>query len=164
MQKTVEAGLNFNKRSVGHDRADGSVDGVAGLERGAATSNFAAGLLFENDATIDDDIFIGDVELGDAAGDLGSDESFELGCVAGAASAGGHEGADANVDAEAALDDCGDGAGDGDLFGEGALECGPVAGLRYAMARELVVAFFVAAGDGDGKAVAGFDALGIVGE
>ena len=40
---------------------------------------------------------------------------------------------------------------------------GPVAGLRNAEARELVVAFFVAAGDGDWKRVAGFNAFGIVG-
>ena len=119
----------------------------------------AAGLLFENDAAIDDDIFIGDVELGDAAGDLLADEGFELGCIAGAAAAGGHEGADADVDAEAALDDCGDGAGDGDFLGECALEGRPVAGLRDAEARELVVALFVAAGDGDGERVAGLDGL-----
>ena len=103
-----------------------------GSERGAAAGELTAGLLFKNHAAIDDDVFIGDVELGDAAGDLCADEGFELGGIAGAAAAGGHEGANADVDAEAALDDGGDGAGDGDLFGEGALEGGPVAGLRDA--------------------------------
>ena len=81
-----------------------------------------------------------------------ADEGFELGGVARAAAAGGHEGADADVDAEAALDHSGDGAGDGDLLGERALDARPVAGLRDAEARELVVALFVAAGDGDGEA------------
>ena len=112
----------------------------------------AARLLFEHHAAIDDHIFIGDVELGDAAGDLLADQRFELGGVARAAAAGGHEGAHADVDAEAALDDGGDGAGDGDFFSEGALQRRPVARLRDAEARELVVALFVAAGDGDGKA------------
>ncbi len=121
-----------------------------------------AGLLFEDDAAIDDDVFIGDVELGDAAGDLLADEGFELGGVARAAAAGGHEGADADVDAEAAFDDLGDGAGNGDFLGEGALEGGPVAGLRDAEARELVVAFLVAAGDGDGQRVAGLDGFSVV--
>ena len=127
-------------------------------------ASFATGLLLKNDAAIDDDIFICDVELGDAAGDLSADEGFELGCVARAAAACGHEGADADIHAEAALDDGGNSAGDGDFFGEGALESRPVAGLRDTMARELVVALFVAAGDGDGKCVAGLDAFGVVGE
>ena len=133
-----------------------------GVERGAASFEFAAGLLFENDAAIDDDVFIGDVELGDAAGDLLADEGFELGGVARAAAAGGHEGADADIDAEAAFDDGGDGSGDGDFVGEGALEGRPVAGLRDAEARELVVALLVAAGDGDGERVAGLDGFGVV--
>ena len=152
VQQAVESGLDFDECAVGHEGADRAGDGVAGFERGAAAGELAAGLLFENDAAIDDDVFIGDVELGDAAGDLLADEGFELGGIARAAAAGGHEGANADVDAEAALDDGGDGAGDGDLFGEGALEGRPVAGLRDAKARELVVALFVAAGDGDGKA------------
>ncbi len=37
------------------------------LHGGEAAFLLGAGLLFENDAAIDDDIFIGDVELGDAA-------------------------------------------------------------------------------------------------
>ena len=91
-----------------------------------------------------------------------TDESFEFGGVASSAAAGGHEGAHADVDAEAALDDGGYGSGDGNFFGEGALQGGPVAGLRDAEARELVVALLVAAGDGDGERVAGLDGFGIV--
>ena len=132
------------------------------FERGVAALLDGAGLLFEDDAAIDNDIFIGDVELGDAAGDLSADELFEFGCVAGSAAAGGHEGAHADVDAEAALDDRGDGADDGELFGEGGFESGPVAGLGDFEARELVVVLFVAASDGDGKGVAGLDGFGVV--
>ena len=164
VEQAVETRLNLDECAVGHEGANGAGDGVALFERGAAAGELAAGLLFENHAAIDDDVFIGDVELGDAAGDLLADEGFELGGVAGSAAAGGHEGAHADVDAEAALDDGGDGSGDGNFFGEGALEGRPVARLRDAEARELVVALFVAAGDGDGERVAGLDAFGIVRE
>ena len=59
----------------------------------------AAGLFFEDHAAIDNNVFVGDVELGDAAVDLGADQLFEFSGIAGAAATGGHEGADADVDA-----------------------------------------------------------------
>ena len=164
VQKTVQARLDFDECAVRHESADRAGDGIAGLERGAAAGECATGLLFENDAAIDDHVFVGDVELGDAAGDLLADEGFELGGVARAAAAGGHEGADADVNAEAAFDDRADGAGDGKFLGERRFEGGPVAGLRDAEARELVVALLVAACDGDGKCVAGLDLLRVVRE
>ena len=67
-------------------------------------------MLFEDDAAIDDDVFVSDVELGDAAGDFGADHFFEFGGIARTAAAGGHEGAHTDVDGEAALDNGGDGA------------------------------------------------------
>ncbi len=161
VEKAVDA-AEVDECAVGHEGADGAGDDVAFFEGVAACGGDAAGLLFEDDAAIDDDVFIGDVELGDAAVDLGADELFELGGVARAAAAGGHEGADADVDAKAAFDDFGDGADDGGLVGEGCFEGRPVAGLRDLEARELVVALFVAAGDGDGEGVAGLDAFGVV--
>ena len=82
----------------------------------------AARLLFENYAAIDYDILIGDIELGDAAGDLLADQGFELGRIARAAAAGRHKGAHADVHAEAAFDHVGHGSGDCDLLGEGVLE------------------------------------------
>ena len=164
MQETVEAGLDFDECSVRHEGAHCAVDRVTDFERGAAAGNLAAGLLLENDTAINDDVFIGHVKLGDAAGDLLADEGLELSCVARAAAACGHEGANADVDAEAAFDNRGDGTGNGDLFGEGALEGRPVSGLRDAVAREFVIALFIAAGDGDWKTVAGLDAFGVVGE
>ena len=148
--------------AVGHEGADGAGDGVAFLDGGVAGCGLGAGLLFKNDAAIDDYIFVGDVELGDAAVDLGADQLFELGGVFGAAAAGGHEGADADIDREAALDDFSDGADDGELLSEGGFEGRPVAGLRDLEARELVVVLLVAAGDGDGECVAGLDAFGVV--
>ena len=135
---------------------------VADRHGGVARCAGGAGLLFKDDAAIDDDVFIGDFELGDAAGDLSADELFELDCVFGSAAAGGHEGAHADIDGEAALDDVSDGADDGKLLGEGCFEGRPVARLRDFEAGELVVVLLIAAGDGDGEAVAGLDALSVV--
>ena len=161
VEQAVDA-AEVDECAVGHEGADGAGDDVAFLHGFAAGLGEAAGLLFEDDAAIDDDVFVGDVELGDAAGDLGADQLFELGGVFGSAAAGGHEGADADIDAEAALDDFGDGADDGELLGKGGFEGRPVAGLRHFEARELVVVLFVAAGDGDGEGVAGLDGFGVV--
>ena len=119
VQQSVKSRLDFDECAVRHERANRTGDGVSRLQRGAAGGELGAGLLFKHDAAIDDDVFIGDVELGDAAGDLLADESFELRSIARAAAAGRHEGANANVDGEAALDDAGDGTGDGELFCKG---------------------------------------------
>ncbi len=132
------------------------------FKRGAAVFEEAAGLLFKHDAAIDDNVFVGDIELGDAAVDLSADELFHLHGIFGAAAAGRHEGAHADIDAESALDDFGDGADDGGLFGEGGFERGPVARLGNFEARELVITLFVATGNGDGEGVAGLDAGGVV--
>src|SRR5580700_2634737 len=147
MEQAVKAWLDRDKRAVRHERAHGSGDGVAHFEPGAAFVERAPSLLFENHAAIDHNIFIGDVELGDAAGDGLADERFELGCVTRAAAAGRHESADADVDAEAALYNFSHGAGDGGLVGERELKARPVARLRHAEAREIVIALLVAAGD-----------------
>ncbi len=48
------------------------------------------------------------------------------------------------------------------LLGEGCFERRPVARLRHFEARELIVMLFIAAGDGDGEAVAGLYAFGVV--
>ncbi len=119
-------------------------------------------MLLGDDAAVDDYIFLGGVELGDAAGDLGADELFHLGDFARAGARSGHEGADADVDGEAALDDGGDGTDDRRLVGEGFFERGPVDGLDHFVAGEFVVALGVATLDGDGEGVAGVDGLGVV--
>ena len=98
VEQAVDA-AEVDECAVGHEAAHGAGDGVAFLHGGVAACAAAAGLLFENHAAIDDDIFVGDVELGDAAGDLGADQLFKFGGVAGSAAAGGHEGAHADIDA-----------------------------------------------------------------
>ncbi len=98
MEQAVDA-AQVDECAVGHEGADGAGDGVAFLHGFTAGLADAAGLLFKNHAAIDDYVFVGDFELGDAAGDFSADQLFELGCVFGSAAAGGHEGADADIDA-----------------------------------------------------------------
>ena len=126
----------IDEGAVVGEAADGAADSVAFLDFGEAAIFVEAFFFFEHDAAVDDAVFIGGIELGDAAANLLADELFHLGGVAGAGARGGEEGADADVDGETALDDAGDGAGDGGLLGEGALERGPVRGLGDAGARE----------------------------
>ena len=97
--------------------------GVAALFAGAL-------FFFGNGAAVDHDVFVGDVELDDAAADFLPDQLLHLGGIAGAAARGGHEGAHADIDAEAALDHAGDRADDGGFIGEGFFQRGPVGGLR----------------------------------
>ena len=150
VEQAVDA-AEVDECAVGHEAAHGAVEYVACLHGGAAAFLRCAGLFFKHDAAVDDHIFVGDIELGDAAGDFGADHLLELGGVAGAAAAGGHEGAHADVDGEAALDDAGDGADDGGFLRKCGFEGRPVAGLGDPEAGELVVALFVAAFDGDGN-------------
>ncbi len=162
MKQAVQSRLDLDESAVRHERAHGAGDGVAFFQCGTAVIERPTSLLFENHAAIDNDILIGNVELGNAAGNGLADESFEFGGVARAAAAAGHEGAHADVDAEAAFHQFGHGAGDGDFLGVCALQAGPVARLRHTEAREIVVALFVAAGDGDRERVAGMNRLSII--
>ncbi len=161
MEEAIDA-AEVNECAVGHEAAHGSVEHVAGLYCAKAAFLLGAELFFEDDAAVDDDIFVGDVELGDAACDFGADHLLELRCIAGAAAAGGHEGAHADVDGEAALDDSGDGADDSGLLRKGFFKCGPVAGLGDLETREVVVALFIAALDPDEELVAGLYTFGVV--
>ncbi len=144
--------------------ADGAGDDVAFAELGVTGLGGGERLLFQDSAAVDDDVFVGDVELGDEAGDLLADWGLDIGGVAGPAAAQRHEGAHANVHAESAFDCGGDSAGDGHLLGEGSFERRPVCGDGDPEPRELVVALFVAAGDGDREGVAGLDRCGVVRE
>ena len=121
VQQAVEA-ADVDEGAVGHKGADGAGDDGALLQLLAASFAEAAGLLLEDDAAVYDHVLIHHVELGDAAGDFGADQLFQLGCVAGSAAAGGHEGAHAHIDRYAALADFGDRADDGQLLGEGGFE------------------------------------------
>ena len=75
MQQAVDAS-QVDECAVGHDAADRARDRVALLHRVAADFGEAARLLFKNHAPVYDDIFVGDIELGDAAGDLRSHQLF----------------------------------------------------------------------------------------
>ena len=161
VQQAIEA-TNVNKSAVRDKAADRASNRIALVQRFAAGLDEAAGLLFENDAAINDHILAGDVELGDAAGNLRADQFLHLGFVVGSAAAGGHEGWHANIHREAALADLGDRADDGGFVGEGGLQGRPVARLGDFEARKHIVVLLVAAGDGNREAVAGVDAFGVV--
>ena len=163
VQQAIDA-AQIDEGSVRHKAAYRAGDRITLLQGFVAGLGEPTGLLFKNHAAIDDYIFVGDVELGDAAGDLGSDQLLQFGRIPGAAAAGGHEGAHADIHAEAALDDLGDGAHHGQLLGEGGFKGRPVAGLRHLEAGEHVVMLFIAAGNGDREAVAGLDPFGVVRE
>jgi hypothetical protein len=151
-----------DESAIGNEAADGAGDRVALVHGFAASFDEAASLLFEDDAAIDDHVFLGDVELGDAAGDFRADQLLHLGFVVGSAAAGGHEGGHANINRKAALADFRDRTDDGGLFGECCFQGRPVAGLGHFEARKHVVVLLVAPGDGDGEAVAGMDVFGVV--
>ena len=69
VEQSVDA-AEIDERAVRHEGADGAGDGVAFLHGGVAGGGLGAGLLFKDNAAIDDDVFFGDFELGDAAVDL----------------------------------------------------------------------------------------------
>jgi hypothetical protein len=163
MEQAIDA-AEVNECAVGHEAADCTFEHVAGLHRGEAAFLQCTGLFFEDDAAINDYIFVSDVELGDAAGDFSADHFLEFRCIAGAAAAGGHEGADTDVDRKAALNNSRNGADDGGFLREGFFKCGPVAGLGDLETREVVVALFIAALDRDKDLVTGLHTFGAVRE
>ena len=132
VQQAVEARLDFDERAVGHEvrTVPVTVSPSLSAARRPASSPRACSSRTTRRSTTTSSSATSSLVMRQVI--CCADEGFELGCIARAAAAGGHEGADADVDAEAALDDGGDGSGDGDLFGEGALEGRPVAGLRDA--------------------------------
>ncbi len=137
---------DVNEGSIAHQAAHRAGVRVTFLHGAKTALGRGASLLFENHSAIDDHVFVGDVELGDAAVDLLADELLDLGGVACAASAGGHKRAHADIDVEAALDDAGHCTDYGQLLRKSFFKRRPVAGLRNLEAREIVVALFVAAG------------------
>ena len=116
------------------------------------------GFLFQYRATIDDDIFVIDVELDDAAANLLPDQLLHLRSVAQTAARRRHERARSHVHAEAALDCAGDAAGN-DFFG---FECArqplPIPRPRTGHARQRRHPLAVVTGDRHVKVVAALDA------
>ena len=122
-------------------------------------------LLLQHHAPVDHNIFIRDIELGDAAGDLGPDQLLEFRCIARAAAAGRHKRAHADVDV----------SGrpsprpvtvptTASLLLESLFERRPVVRLRHFEPRQVVVALFVAALDRDRDLLARLHTFRIVPE
>ena len=157
MQQAVHA-ADVDEGAVVGQAADRAAHGFAFADLGVAAFFHAALFFFGEGAAVDHYIFVGHIELDDAAADFLSDQLFHFGRVAYAAARGRHEGAHPNIHAEAALDDAGDRAHDGRFVGEGLLQRRPVLGLRDLLAGEFVVAFRIAALDRNRHLVAGLHA------
>jgi hypothetical protein len=121
MQQAVDA-ADVDERSVIHQVAHGPGDDVAFLDLGIAQFLRRALLVFRDDAAVDDQIFLGDIQLGNAAADLLPDQLRHLGGIAHSAARGRHEGADPDIDAETAFYHVGDRSDDGRLLGKGAFQ------------------------------------------
>ncbi len=80
----------------------------------------------------------------------------------GAAAAGRHKRADAYIDIEAALDHAGHSADHSQLLRKSLFERRPILGLCDLEPRQRVITLFVAPGDGNRKALAGFDSVAVV--
>ena len=111
VQQAVET-ADVDERSVVGEIADCAGDDIAFAKLGVTLLLDGTLFFFEHSAAIDHEVFIGDVELGDAATNLLADEFFHFGSIANSAAGSGHEGAHANVDAETALNLRGDGSHD----------------------------------------------------
>ena len=103
MQQGVHA-ADVHEGAVVGEAADGAVHRLAFLDFGIALLFGRALFFFEHRAAVDHHVFIGHVELDDAAADLLADQLFHLGRVLGAAARGRHEGAHAHVHAQSAFD------------------------------------------------------------
>ena len=103
-------------------------------------------LLFQHHAPINNYVFIGHVELGDAAIDLCAYKLLEFRGIARSAAACGHKRAHADIHVQAAFHDTGHCAHHRQFLRESFFQRSPVAGLRDFKSRQLVVAFLVAPG------------------
>ena len=163
VQQAVDS-AEIDEGAVGGEAAHRAADNVAFPDRGKLTFLGGEGLLLENGAAVDHYILVGDVELGDAAGDLLPHQVLHLAGFADSAARGGHKGAHADIDTEATLNQCGHGADDCGLLREGLLQRRPVLDGCQALERELVIALHIAALDRNGELVAPRYGVGIVRE
>src|ERR1035437_3483772 len=153
MQQGIDA-ADIDEGAVIGQAAHRALHGLAFLDLGVALVLVGALFLFEDGAAVHHHIFIGDIELDDAAADFLADELFHFGGISSAATRRRHEGANTHIDADATFDHGGDHAGDGGLVGEHLLQRGPVLRPLHLEAGKLVVALLVAALDGDRHLVA----------
>src|ERR1019366_4065258 len=136
-----------------------ALHGFPFLDFGVALVLAGALFLFEDGAAVHHHVFIGDIELDDAAADFLADQLFHFGRIARAAARRRHEGAHAHIHAHASFNHGGDNAGDGALVREHLLQRRPVLGPLHLDAGELVVTLRVAALDGYRHLVAGLQRL-----
>src|SRR5579859_925275 len=149
---------NIDEGAVVSQAAHHTVDGVAFLDFGVAAIAVGALFFFGHNPAIDDHVFIGNVELGDAATNLLPDQLFQIGCLTHPAARSRHEGAHADIDAQPALDGGGDGADDGGALVKCLFQLRPVCGPRDLAARQRVIpALGIAALDGHHELVTGLD-------
>ena len=158
MQQAVHA-AQVDERAVVGEAADGAAHGFTFADLGVAALLHAALFFFGEGAPVNHYIFLGGIELDDAAANFLPNQLLHFSGVAYSAARGRHESAHAYIHAEAALDDAGDCAHDRRFLGEGLLQRRPVRGLRNFLAGKLVVALRIATLDRHRHLVAGFDAL-----
>src|ERR1051326_2862755 len=156
VQQPVDAADVDERAEIG-ERADRAVDHHSLMQVRIKFLFCEGGLFFENDAAIDDDIFMRGVELDDPALDLLPNQFLDLGQIARAAPRCRHECLHAYVDAETAFDHFSDYAANGAVLGVGLLERAPVLRPLDLHSREQVRALLVAARHGDGDRVAHVD-------
>ena len=146
VQQAVDAAQVQKRAEVG-EGAHRAANDSAFLERIELLASRLVLLVLKNGAAVYNDVFVGGVELDDAAGDFLAGQLFHLGRGLGAAAGGGQKRAHADIAREPALDHAGDDAGDDLLLGERALEGRPVFGPFDLDLGELVIALRIAAAD-----------------
>src|SRR5215475_4876279 len=148
MQQAIDT-ADINKRAVVLERPHSPAYGGAFLNRLERVLPHLIGFFFHHAAAIDNDIFVIDIELDDAAPDLLADQLFHIRGVTHAAARRRHEGAGSEIDGETAFHLTGDAAGNDFLVFEGAFQTVPVFGPRPGDARELRHTVAVESRDGD---------------
>ena len=146
VQQPVHA-AQVNESAIVGEAADRAAHDFAFADLRVAAFFDAALFLFGEGAAVNHYIFLGRIELDDAAADFLPDQFLHLGGVAYAAARGRHERSHSNIHAEAALDYAVTVPDDRRLVGEGLLQRRPVRGLRNLLAGEFVVALRIAALD-----------------
>ena len=153
MQQAIDP-ANIDKCAIIRQVAHRAGHDVAFLDLGIALFLGRALLVFGDDAPVDDQVFLGDIQLGDAAADLLPNQLRHLGGIAHSTARRRHEGTHPDIDAEAAFYHVGHGANDGRLLGKRPFQPAPVLRQRHAGARELVIPLGIASLHRDQELVA----------
>ena len=150
---------DINERAVIGQAADLALHGVAFLQFRVAALLAGAFLVFCNGPAIDHHVFVGHVELDDAAANFLLDQLLQFRRVVRSAARCWHEGSHADIHAQSALDHARNCADDRRLLRESFLQRRPVGGTLDFAASQFVVAFRIAPLDGDLHFVAGLRRL-----